>query len=259
MSSNSKTVNKVLGSGKVHLDEGDGLRYTGDSPSFDISIATTEVTDMSSDVPVAQTDMSVTTQVKRTGTLVLKNVNGENLSLFLIGTLQDVAQTSGSVMAEAHNAVNPDRYYQLGAGDSNPTGVRGISAVVVKNDASPPVTYVLNTDYTVDLVTGLLYIVASGAIVVGTNLRVNYTKAANTREQVVANSNEPVECGLKFISDNIAGDDRDAFGPRVKITPNGKFVWKDRQTVQSATFDLEFLNPIDGSGMAPLYIDGRPE
>jgi hypothetical protein len=109
----------------------------------------------------------------------------------------------------------------------------------------------------VDLDTGRLYVISGGAIVDGTNLRVDYTKATNTREQVVANSTEPVEGEFRFVADNIAGSNRDCYGPRVRLKPNGKFVWKDRQTVQSATFDMSFLDTIDGSGKAAIYIDGR--
>lgn len=252
----SNVINKVLGSGKCYFNADGGERYLGDTPGFDITIATTEVTDDSSDTPVAQTDLEVTTKIMRTGTVTLKNISAENLALFLMGTAADLAQTTGAVVAEVHDAVKLDRYYQLGASNSNPSGVRGISLVTVKNDVSPPTTYAAGTDYTVDLVTGRLYIVPGGAILAGTNLRVDYTKATNTREQIVANSTEPVEGEFRFVANNITGANRDVYGPRVRMKPNGKFVWKDRQTVQSATFDLSFLDTVDGSGKAALYVDG---
>jgi hypothetical protein len=41
------------------------------------------------------------------------------------------------------------------------------------------------------------------------------------------------------------------------MTPNGKIVFKDRKTVQSMTFDLEFLVPVSPDSRLALYVDGR--
>ena len=255
-----QAVNKVLGAGKLYFDDGSGYRYLMETPGFNVTTASTKVTDESSDGPIAETDVEIFTKITRTAKITCKDISSANLGIFVVGAAGSVAQAAGAVVAEAHDAVQQGRYYQLGASadDTNPTGVRGISAVAVKNDASPPHAYVLDADYQLDTDLGLVYVIPGGGITDDTNLRVNYTTAMNSREQVVANNLEPVEGRLKFIADNTNGENRDLFAPKVRLMPNGDWALKDRANIQMLSFDAEFKTPTDGSGQVALYIDGRP-
>ena len=152
------------------------------------------------------------------------------------------------------------RYYQIGKSSSNPTGVRGISAVVVTNDATPtPTTFVETTDYTVDLTLGRLYVVPGGAIINGTNLLVDYTKAANsrTRHAGAVDLNARLRCALRFIANNTAGPNRDIWLPKVILMADGETqIKRDGNTGQVQKMGFKAMILKDET-LASIYIDGR--
>lgn len=249
---------KTLGSGKIFFDQEDatgaatGERYLGDTPGFTVSIATEKVEDYTSDGAVAQKDVNVTTKITRTAKITCKNVDVDNLALFVMGDTSSVAQTAGSVVAEAINNAQPGRFYQIGSTALDPNGARAITAVAVKD--AIPTTYVEGTDYDLDLAMGRLYIIVGGTIVAGTNLLVDYTTPANTRDRITTNSLGAKFGQLRFIADNTVGANRDLLGPRVELSPSGDLAWKSRDTIQQMEFDTEFL----ATALPAMYIDGRP-
>lgn len=252
------TSNKVLGSGKIFFDLIDpagaltGERYLGDTPGFTASIATEKVEDYTSDGATAQKDVNVTTKVTRTAKITCKNVDADNLALFVLGAVSSVAQSAASVTGEAVNNAQLGRFYQLGATATDPNGARNISAVAVKD--AVPTTYVEGTDYDVDLVMGRIYILTTGSIVAATNLLVDYTTTASTRQRITTDSLGAKFGRLRFIADNTTGANRDLFGPHVELSPSGDIAWKSRDTIQQMEFDAEFL----ATALPALYIDGRP-
>ena len=256
--------NLILGRGKAYFDlyapgtqNTTGRRYLGNSPELAIDIATTQLDHYSSDQGLKIKDDSVILQLDRKGTFKTDEISNENMQLFLIGTFQTQTQTSGTASTSTMLAAKLDRYYQIGVTTGNPSGVRNISAVVVKDDAVTPHTYVLNTDYTVDLTLGLLYIVpTAGSFVDGTtNIVVTYNTAATTRQQVQTTAIAAIDGAFSFISYNPKGVQRDYYMPYVRMTPNGAFALKG-DVWQEISFNLEIL--LKDPSMSHIYVDGRP-
>ena len=79
----------------------------------------------------------------------------ENLAMALFGDTATLSQTGAAVTNEAIADVLQGRYY--------PLSKRQVSLVSVTGLGGTP-TYVLNTDYKVDAVTGRIYIVEGGGI-----------------------------------------------------------------------------------------------
>lgn len=256
------TNNYTLGRGKVYLGRETtfdqfatvGERYVGNSPGFVLNIESTSLDHFNSDGGINELDASVTTQVNRSGTMTLDDISSDNLLLFFLGNKITISQAATAVTNEAINGVIKGLFYQLGATATNPQGVRGIGSVVVTNDAGAPVTYTEGDDFEIDTETGRLYIVPDGAIASGTNLLVDYTPVASTRDRVISGS-APVRGRLRYVEDNPAGQNRTFLLPLIEISPNGDFDLKG-DSWRQLPFNLKALKR---GSMAAVYIDGVPQ
>ena len=251
--------NYVLGRGKLYFSTfvpgtltPAGYNYIGNCPSISVNVTSETLDHMSSTGGVREIDDSATVSTNRSGTFTTDDVDADNLALFFFGTKNAVSQSSGSVTGEAISSAQKGLFYQLGATSANPTGVRNVTSVTVTGTGGTP-TYAAGTDYTVDLTLGLIQIVSAGAIANGTNLLVNYTRTAVSREQVVS-GNRPIQGALKFIADNPKGTNRDFFMPYVELSPNGDFAIITDTDWQNLPFNIKILKPPTA---AALYIDGR--
>lgn len=131
------------------------------------------------------------------------------------------------------------------------------------------IAYTVTTDYTADADLGRLYTVPGGAIATAAalaaasgaelNLNVDYTRAANSRDQVVALSGETKQGALRVIASNLKGPGRDYYYPKVNVTPTGDLVLKgdpESAAYQELSYEIEVLKR--DTSTAPAYIDGRP-
>jgi hypothetical protein len=308
----------------------EGYRPLGDSPGFEINVEGDEFTLNGSESGISETIFSTPLSVTRSATITCNNVDRANVGLFIAGEEVTIQQSATPVTDEVIPSVNAGRFYQLGATAINPSGVRGVSAVVVRmkqgadaaaranstayvvgdfvvpasaNDhfylctvagtsaGSPPsfttdgTTYTDGTatfidmglivvpstadvNYRVDAGLGLLSPTEAGTIAVANtrysaavagarvSLEVDYTPAANTREQVRSGGTVSVQGQLKFIADNPTGENDDVFLPSVTITPNGAlaFITGDSQAQVEFSVGIGILN----SQTAAIYVDGRP-
>lgn len=253
----SKTPQHTLGRGQVFFNPfEDGTltptneRYLMSTSVFDITASADILVHSSMEQANVFEDNSAILGTNYSGTLTTEDINVNNLAMFLIGDSDPLTVAGGSVVGEVHNSAEQDTYIQLGASLS---GSRNITSVVVKDDAAT--TFVLNTDYTVDLALGRVYIVSGGGISNGTNLRINYTESSYTRDQVVISPNKRIEGQLRFISDNAKGANKDYFMPRVLLSPNGSISLKG-ESWQALPFNLNIMQ-LD-SDTAPVIVDGRP-
>jgi len=253
------TQNFVLGAGRAYFSLEDavgnpaGYRYLGDSLGVNLGVEATNLEVYDNDAPIAEKIVDVATQVNRTMELTCQDVNGDNLSLFLIGAKSSESQGAGSVAGEALT-VKQGHYYQLGEGVATPFGARDISNVVVTGTGGTP-THVETTDYTVDLAQGLLYIVPGGGIADGTAIEVDYDTAARTIE-LVTSTNTGAKLGwFKYVADNTEGENRDLLLPKVQMRPNGSFALKSRDTIQQMAFALSISKR---ANYAQAYINGAP-
>jgi hypothetical protein len=251
----------LLGAGRLYFDPlvsgvYQGERYLGQCPSFSINVEAERVQLFSSDGPTAEKLEDVVTQVNRSASITCHEVSVDNLALFFSGDVSTASQSSGTVTDEVHDDVVKGRYYQLGQSTSFPSGARSVSAVVVKDTTTPtPVTFVLNTDYTVDAELGRIYIVPGGGIANGTDLRISYTKAAKTWDAITSGNLASRQGRLRYIEDAARGTNRDFYFPAVDLSPNGEFAVKSRDSFAELSFQVEILKPSTGQAM---YINGRP-
>ncbi|AOH36878.1 hypothetical protein BGP89_11365 [Luteimonas sp. JM171] len=257
---------KTIGAGRLYFEitnalgvpiDGGGEVYLGDSPGFALTVESESLEDWTSDGPIAEKDVDVAIRVNRSFNLTTKNISFENLGLFVIGTAAQVQQAAGSVTDEEIASVTPGRFYQLGATSGNPTGVRGVTSVVVTDDDVSPVTFDLNDDYELDAATGRIRIVEGGAITQGTTLLVSYTTPANTRGQVTTDNLGAKYGRLRYVEDATFGEPKDVYAPFVQLKPTGELPFKSRDSVQQMGWEVSVQSP--PAGGSALYIDGRPQ
>lgn len=257
--------NVTVPGGEIWFNEFDdtgapmGERYFGYTNGCTIKISSTTVEHPNTEGGAEVVDFSFVQKLERSGELSTEALTDENLRLFFLGTTSSVTQASGSVVDEVHE-VRSGLTYQLGADVSNPTGVRGVSAVVVTNNAGTT-TYATPADYTVDAVRGRLSIVPTGAIAAAavgtgkTTIKVDYTKAANTRTQIATSSKTKISGAMRVIAKNAAGINRDFYFPSVTLAPDSDYVLKTAGggKFSEMKFKLTVLQPASGEA---IYIDG---
>lgn len=256
----------TLGRGKLYfslLNATSGLplgyRYIGNCTEITATFETEKLEHFSSEAGVREKDDSVVLQTNRTGGFTTDNNSIENLALYFFGESSTVTQSAATVTDEAINDVEPGRYYQLGLGAGNYTGVRGLAV----HTAGPPAKKIIvkvastekteGTDYTIDMITGLVYIVPGGTITSGTDILVSYKTAANSRERVISGS-QSIQGAVMFVEDNPRGPSRTWVLPKVEISPNGDLTLISEEW-RTMAFSMEILKPSSGEA---LYIDGKP-
>jgi hypothetical protein len=260
------TSTRTLGRGKVFFDAFlpgtqtlTGRRYIGNTPAFDLNVTATQLDHFSSDQGLKFKDDAVILQVDRKGTFTTDEVTTDNMALFLIGSNGVPVQAVLAGQTQTIANVLLDRYYQIGATAANPSGVRDVTVTTVATTAATPVPLVLNTDYTVDPLTGLLYIVPTSpviiaALVAGAGITITYSATATTRNQVQTTVNPNVYGALYFQAFNPKGPNQDYFMPYTLVTPNGAFTLKG-DTWLTVPFAFEALQL--NSSTANIYVDGR--
>jgi hypothetical protein len=249
----------TLGRGRIYFDAftagtkvKTGERYFGNTPSFSLTIESESLDHFDSDGGIRVKDDSVLLELNRTGAFTTDNIDVENVALFLLGTTSTLAQTPATAVVETIADVLKDRYYQIGATAGNPSGVRGISNVVVEvsNVAKTAVT-----DYVVDLTLGTIYIVPTGTIANGDDIEITYDRASNSRSRIVTAANATIDGALRFVATNPKGALLDYYMPYVRLSPNGEYALKgDEWQQMSFNLDIQKLNDTTES----IYVDGRP-
>lgn len=250
--------NIVLGAGKLYYQGEDangsltdGEIYLAETPGISIPVTTQRVEVFSSDTAIEERIVDIPRRIERNFKFSTRNVDGDALALFLIGTKATVTQAATPVVGEAIGKSKKGSYLQLGT-SLNAAGIRGCASVAVKNGAT---TYSAVTDYTLDAALGRIYILPTSAIPDGTSLTADFTPTANSREQVATAGFAAKSVALRYIADNSQGINRDTYIPRVTLTPEGDWALKSRENPQELGFDAKI--GLRGS-LAAIYVDGRP-
>jgi len=246
--------------GRVYFDRFDaagmptGEIALGNCPGFTFTADTEKAEHFSSETGLSEKDASLIVRVNRTGTLTCDNFSLDNLALFVSGSTETQTQSAGSIVDEPHT-VTPGRIYQLGTSDAAPAGVRNVSAVTVKS-ADGLTTYVLGTDYALDLDMGRLQILVGSTIPAATAVKVSYTTTAKSWTRVKSGATAEVSGSLRVVAENASGTNRDWFMPKVTLTPSGDLpVIQEGTDFTTMEFGVEVLKPANREA---LYIDGRP-
>lgn len=138
----------------------------------------------------------------------------ENIALILMGDTGKLAQTGSSVTDETVTAsAKQGRYYA--------TDYRKISAVTVKGGVSGATAKVLNTDYTVDAVSGRIYVVPGGGIADGDIIKVSYTYATISLDVVKAGTQSKIAGYVRFVGDPAAGPTYELECWNAQFNPDG--------------------------------------
>lgn len=239
---NTHTNEYKFGQGKVYVDLLDddgnptGERFLGNCPAFALSVATSKFEHFSSTTAVKKKDLSVVTQVNFTGKIDIDDVTNPNMALFLGGDVTTVTQTTTPITGE-HRTIIKGYEYQLGETAANPAGIRNVSAITVK-DTTGVTTYVLDTDYKRDLVSGRVTILAASAIVDGADLQFGYTPVAGTLQRVTTGENASLIAKIRFKADNTFGEDADVIIPSCTLAANGDLPFITDNDVAKFSLDI---------------------
>lgn len=255
---NTHANNYVFGRGKIYIDVLDdngnttGERYLGNCPGFTLSVASDVFEHYSSTSGLKQKDLSVVTSVNFSAKISCDDVGPDNLALFLGGDKATVTQVATAVTGEAHT-VKAGYEYQLGVTSGNPVGVKKVTAFSLE-DATDTITYVLGTDYTVDLDTGRFAIISGGAISDGAIVHAGYTPTAGSITRVSTGSTGQVTAAVRFIADNAVGENRDCYIASAALAASGDLPLITENDI--AKFDLDVGVNEKDSNTAQIIING---
>lgn len=249
----------VIPRGRVYFDPYDaneqltGEFPMGNCPEVNIEISQEKWEHFSSEQGLQEKDAGGAIRVNRTGTITCDNFSPSNAALWLSGTHTKQSQTATPVTAEMRNVI-PGRLYQLGATTANPLGVRNVTAVTVKNDDGT-VTYTAGTDYNVDLETGRVQILETGAIT-AEEVQFGYTPVAGTFDAVQSGATAELMGALRVVPDNATGPNDDVYLPKVSLSSSGNMplIASGTEPV-TMEFGMEVLKPANGQA---IYRAGRP-
>jgi hypothetical protein len=163
--------NYVLGRGKVYFDRfapgtknKTGERYFGNTPEITYNTESETLDHFNSDAGIRQKDDQAILEITRTLTFIGDDITADNMALFFLADVSTQVQAALTGQTTVYATIVKDRHYQIGVTTGNPTGVRNVTAVVVKPAASGT-PYTLGTDYTLDATLGRIYIPATSTIV----------------------------------------------------------------------------------------------
>lgn len=173
------TRGAFLGAGKIYLADvatPDNLIFIGNCSSLDYEAETQDIKLQDYTSPGGGLDASVQRVSAVNISYNARHFNKANIARALFGTATDVK--SGTVADEPHTAY-PGALIAL--------KYPGASAVVVKSTDSVPVTYELDTDYSINNA-GFPEIIEGGVITAATEVTVSYSYAAHADIQTLTAS-----------------------------------------------------------------------
>lgn len=164
-----------LGGGKVFLAElaTGGLpktyRKVGNTPEFTVTVNTESYEHSSTQDGAPAQDLSVIIDSGGSIGFTLENFSAENLALFLLGEASDYTNpgiagfTDAVVVADGDIEVTG--YYQIRTTAGLPAfGISSTNAIAVSTTNAAPVLLALDTDYTVDVNSGIIHLLNTGVI-----------------------------------------------------------------------------------------------
>lgn len=173
----------------------EGFVPVGNVSALTIGVETTVFQHKESCSGTRGIDKEITQEVVVTIAMTMENINDTNLALALYGT---AAAVVGATIADEEHVTHHDKWI--------PLDHIKISALVVGDDATPTVTYVLDTDYEVNLETGSIKVLSTGAITDLQNVFFDYTHAGYDQIEAIISSAAP-ERWLRFEGLNTADGD----------------------------------------------------
>lgn len=129
-----------------------------------------------------------------------------------------------------------------------------VSGATLTGGTAGGATYVVDVDYKLDPDVGLLELLNTGSIVDGSDIEVEYSLKAATRDRVISGTNA-VEGAMMYVAKNPKGKNIDYRMLHVQVRPNGDYALKGDEW-QQIPMTLQILKP--RSSAAAITADGRP-
>lgn len=244
----------VVAAGITAASKGQGERYIGNTPEFSTTSEGEDLDHFDSDSGIRVKDASVQLQLDRTGSFTCDNIDKHNLAMMFLGDVSTITQTSQTGLTTTVT-VKRGMFYQLGATESLPAGVRLVASVTCGKGASFSTAVAASGNFEVDETLGRVYVLPNAPdIPDDTEVRFTFNTTASTRDQIVSSSNS-IYAAIRFVANNPTGVNRDYYYPYVKIAPDGDYNLKGDDW-QTMGFTFEILKK--ASNMEAVYIDSRP-
>lgn len=195
------TPRAILAAGNVYIDRLDasgnptGMQLEGSTSNFKIT-PENELKELLSEGRdnFGEALAAVMIPGKTKAGFTLQTPSTESFAMSVLGTAAAGSQASGSLSAEAVTTI-ADRYVSIGK--------KKLSNLVVK-DVTDTTTYTLDTDYKVDLLSGLIKALSSGSIGSGAVIHVSADYAAFTYADINPNSDPSARFKIFFAGKNFA-------------------------------------------------------
>ncbi|TIX43453.1 MAG: hypothetical protein E5V40_03215 [Mesorhizobium sp.] len=229
------------------------LRELGNCPEFTLTRSAETLPHYGAMGGLKTLDEEIPIDATMNGALSTDDMRPENVSYWWMGDVATISATAVTDLSETFLLVKAGDVFQLGRTTANPSGARKLTNVTCDDGAAgTPVAFVLDTDYTIDLELGLLFILVDKPKLVA-----NYDIAVSTRQQI-ATSITAVEGEMKFFSINPFGAQSDITIPRCRLIPNGDLALvtdPSSPAWQTIGLNISALK----KGTLPLALrDGRP-
>ena len=210
------------------------FRDVGNTSEFTSSISSESLDHYSTRAGLRTKDATVTIQTDASVAFTLDNINMNNLALFFSGTTNTFTNpaiaglTATQFVQDGNLKVNA--WYQLRVGTSPVFGITTTNAMVITTTETVPVTLTKGTDYTVDAVTGMVFILSTdetlAAIAAGKGLKFTLTAdaAATTVDQLKIMADTQATVALRFKKIDASTGKVDIYDFRsVVLSANGDF------------------------------------
>ena len=260
--------NYTLGRGRVYFarfDDGETpgtFRHLGNSPEMNLTIETENLDHVSSESGVREVDDSVALSVTRSGTLILDDIQPDNLGMFFFSeagasTLaQDAVGTDTDyTLPGTDRAIKSGETFFIGVSASSPVGIRDLTKLVVKT----PGSLTVNTHFTTDPDAGSITFTDAGETALMSNsadVVVTYQAATAKNYPQILSGSAPIQGAMRLIEDNPKGNNNTWIMPKVTIRPNGDISLKGDEWRQ-IPLALTVEKPA-AAGTSALYIIGDP-
>jgi len=175
--------------------EPEGFRPVGNVSALTIGVETTVFQHKESCTGTRGIDKEIVQEVVVTIAMTMESIDDENLALALYGT---TAAIVGASPTDELVTARHDKWVAL-------ENIK-VSAVVVGDDAIPTITYVEGTDYELNLETGSIKVLSTGAITDLQVVFVDYTHAGYDQIEAIISSAAP-ERWIRFEGLNTADGD----------------------------------------------------
>lgn len=251
----ARDKNLTLGAGKLFFDRWDaddqptGEFYIGNTTTLTRSIDEERQEHYSSDTAEREKDASIVTRSDVALAFTTDDIQPENIALMFKG-IKDTLTIAPATGESETLTVNRGRWYQLGVDADNPTGLRGLSDLVLSG-----ITNTNNVNFIFDATLGRFYVQDDAPdISDGESVTATYNIEASSRTIYIGQGDQ-VRGSLRYIADNTTGPNVDYYWPKVEISPDGDYEFKG-DSWNEMSFSGEVLKKDDTT--AKEYGDGRP-